>query len=322
MGAEWRERALGELCSLKYGKFVAKKNLDGGEYPVFSGYGVVGYHSEYLYEDPQLVVVCRGVGGSGDVKMSPARCWITNLAIVVTPKSTSDILASFLYWALQSSNRSGWISGSAQHQVTIAHLEQHRVRFPSLDQQRVIAHILCALDDKIELNRRMSQTLEEMARALFKSWFVDFDPVHAKAAGKKPFGMDEATAALFPDSFEDSELGRIPNGWRVMPLDEVANFKNGLALQKYRPEEGGARLPVVKIAQLRTGRADSAEWARADIDSECVLQDGDVVFSWSGSLMVGLWCGGEAALNQHLFKVSTATRADGLARPDGSPGVM
>ena len=86
---------------------------------------------------------------------------------------------------------------------------------PPLPEQRAIAHILGSLDDKIELNRRMNETLEAIARALFKSWFVDFDPVRAKAEGRQPAGMDAATAALFPDSFEQSEMGEMPRGWRV-----------------------------------------------------------------------------------------------------------
>ena len=85
---------------------------------------------------------------------------------------------------------------------------------PPLDEQRAIAHILGTLDDKIELNRRMNETLEAMARALFKSWFVDFDPVRAKAEGRDP-GLPQPLADLFPDSFEDSELGEIPKGWQV-----------------------------------------------------------------------------------------------------------
>ena len=92
---------------------------------------------------------------------------------------------------------------------------------PPLWQQQAIAHILGTLDDKIELNRRMNETLEAMARAIFKSWFVDFDPVRAKADGRQPAGMDAATAALFPDSFEDSPLGKIPKGWKVRTLEGV-----------------------------------------------------------------------------------------------------
>jgi type I restriction enzyme S subunit len=90
-----------------------------------------------------------------------------------------------------------------------------------------VVGILGSLDDKIELNRRMNETLEEMARALFKSWFVDFDPVRAKMAGHQPAGMDDETAALFPDSFEDSPLGEIPKGWSVTPIGEAVRAVGG-----------------------------------------------------------------------------------------------
>ena len=170
-----------------------------------------------------------------------------------------------------------------------------------------IAHILGSLDDKIELNRRENATLEAIARAIFKSWFVDFDPVHAKARGEQPYGMDAETAALFPDSFENSELGPIPAGWGIGALDTIAHFQNGLALQKYPPEDD-EYLPVIKIRELRQGYSDNkSDKASPNIKEECILYDGDVVFSWSGSLLVDIWCGGKAALNQHLFKVTSET---------------
>jgi len=178
------------------------------------------------------------------------------------------------------------------------------IDLPPLQEQVAIGHILGTLDDKIELNRRMSETLEAMTRALFKSWFVDFDPVRAKMDGRDP-GLPKHIADLFPDCLVDSELGEIPEGWETKPLDEVAHFQNGLALQKFRPKPDEARLPVVKIAQLRSGKADRGEWATADLKPECIIDDGDVVFSWSGSLLVRVWCGGRAALNQHLFKVTS-----------------
>ncbi len=197
-------------------------------------------------------------------------------------------------------------TGTAVPHISGGQIKSFEFLLPPLPEQRAIAHILGTLDDKIELNRRMSETLEAMARALFKSWFVDFDPVRAKMEGRDP-GLPQPLADLFPDSFEDSELGEIPKGWEVKPLDEIAHFQNGLALQKYRPKEGEGRLPVVKIAQLRNGRADSGEWATAKLKPECIIDDGDVVFSWSGSLLVRVWTGGRAALNQHLFKVTSDT---------------
>lgn len=111
--------------------------------------------------------------------------------------------------------------------VTKSDLRRIEVRIPRPAEQGAIASILGALDDKIELNRKMNRTLEEMAKALFKSWFVDFDPLHAKVEGRKPFGVDDATAALFPDEFEDSKLGPIPKGWRVSTIGSEFNLTMG-----------------------------------------------------------------------------------------------
>lgn len=107
---------------------------------------------------------------------------------------------------------------------------------------------------------------------------------------------------LFPDRLVDSELGEIPEGWEVKSLDEIARFVNGLALQKYPPTDGRS-LPVIKIAQLRSGNTTGADRASADLDPDYVVNDGDILFSWSGSLECVVWAGGRGALNQHLFKV-------------------
>lgn len=112
------------------------------------------------------------------------------------------------------------------------------IYFPSLNEQHAIAHILGTLDDKIELNRQMNQTLEAIARAIFKSWFVDFDPVWAKINGEQPYGMDAETAALFSAAFTDSSLGPIPEGWNVASLGQIANLRNGkrLSTSLYSPD--------------------------------------------------------------------------------------
>ena len=188
--------------------------------------------------------------------------------------------------------------------VSLRDQRQMRVALPPPPDQRAIARVLGALDDRIALHRRMNQTLEAMARALFKSWFVDFDPVRAKMEGREP-GLPPDIADLFPDRLVALELDEVPDGWSVLPLDQIAVFRNGLALQKYRPEGDEDWLPVLKIAQLRAGMADGAEKARASIPPEVIVDDGDIVFSWSGSLELRVWTGGPAALNQHLFKVTS-----------------
>lgn len=215
----------------------------------------------------------------------------------------------FFYWFLQYLWSERHIyhyhiqhTGVARFQYTQFASEQNIPLLPYED-QREIAAILGALDDKIELNRKTAATLEEMARALYRSWFVDFDPVHAKSEGRAPAHMDAATAALFPDSFGEDGL---PEGWVVRGLDQIADFLNGAALQKFPAEEGEEWLPVIKIAELRNGVTASSGRAAASIPAKYRIEDGDVLFSWSGSLMQKVWIGGRGALNQHLFKVSSA----------------
>ena len=117
-------------------------------------------------------------------------------------------------------------TGSAQLNYGPMHLRQMFIVLPPLSEQRAIADILGALDDKIDLNRKMSETLEAMARALFKSWFVDFDPVRAKMEGRDP-GLPKEIADLFPSRMVESELGEIPDGWEMESLDQIARFLNG-----------------------------------------------------------------------------------------------
>lgn len=194
--------------------------------------------------------------------------------------------------------------GSSVPGFNLGQLRKHSFRLPPLAEQQAIADVLDIFSNRISLLRETNTTLEAIAQALFKSWFVDFDPVHARARGEQPAGLAPEVAALFPDSFEETALGMVPKGWQAEPLDEIAEFLNGLALQKY-PPDGDETLPVIKIAQLRKGDTVGADRASRNIKPEYIIQNGDVLFSWSGSLEVEVWCGGEGALNQHLFKVTS-----------------
>ena len=155
----------------------------------------------------------------------------------------------------------------------------------------------------------MNETLEGMARALFKSWFVDFEPVRAKMEGRwrrgeSLPGMPAHLYDLFPGRLVGSEVGEVPEGWELKALDGIATFLNGLALQKYPPTSDSA-LPVIKIVQLRAGHTLGSDSAGAYIPPQYIVHDGDMLFSWSGSLELTVWAGGDGALNQHLFKVSS-----------------
>lgn len=175
-----------------------------------------------------------------------------------------------------------------------------QIPVPDRPIQEFIGNVHMALVEKIELNRRMNETLEAMTRAIFKDWFVDFGPTRAKMEGRAPYLAPDIWS-LFPDRLDDE--GK-PEGWSVRPLDQVADFLNGLALQKY-PANGADSLPVIKIAQLRAASVASADRASTEIPQGYVVEDGDVLFSWSGSLLHRVWTAGRGALNQHLFKVTS-----------------
>ena len=174
------------------------------------------------------------------------------------------------------------------------------IPIPDRPVQEFIGNVHTALVEKIELNRRMNETLEATARAIFKDWFVDFGPTCAKVEGRAPYIAPDLWS-LFPDRLDDD--GK-PEGWSVKPLDQIADFLNGLALQKY-PANGGAFLPVIKIAQLRAASVASADQASTGIPRDYIVENGDVLFSWSGSLLHRVWTAGQGALNQHLFKVTS-----------------
>ena len=191
--------------------------------------------------------------------------------------------------------------------VSLTSQRSLKIKIPELENQRSIGAIVNCLDNKIELNQKMNQTLEDIAKAIFKSWFVDFDPVRAKAEGR-PTGLPPEISDLFPDELMDSKIGEIPRGWNCVPLDQIGNFRNGLALQKYPALDGEEKLPVVKIAQLRKGSTDGDDLFASGVPTDFVIKDGDYVFAWSGSLMAKYWVGGRGALNQHLFKVEEKTQ--------------
>ena len=230
------------------------------------------------------------------------------------------------------------VGTSGRQRVAWQDLADFEFIFPPKEQRKKAAALLNIYDQKIDLNPQINQTVEQIAQALFKSWFVDFDPVRAKVqalsdglsfeqaelaamqaiSGKTAeeltalsqtqpdrYAKLAETAKAFPCEMVEVDGVEVPKGWNLKALDEIANYQNGLALQKFRPEDNEPFLPVVKIAQLRQGYADGEEKAKASIKSECIIDNGDVIFSWSGSLLVDIWCGGKAALNQHLFKVTS-----------------
>jgi type I restriction enzyme S subunit len=263
---------------------------------------------QFFCKPKDIVLVHRGtIGKFGLIPPNPRypRYVLGNSMLKLTcdpAKADADFV---YYWFCSPEGQEFILSRVAQTGVPaiaspLRTLRECKIPLPPLGEQRAIAQVLEALDDKIELNRRLNRTLEEMAAALFRSWFADFDPVVAKAAGRQPVHLRPELAALFPAHWQDSPLGPIPNGWEVKTIENLARYVNGRAFTK--GASGTGRM-VIRIAELNSGPGGSTVYSDITAAPENVSQPGDLLFAWSGSLDVYRWYRDEAIINQHIFKV-------------------
>ncbi len=234
MGGEWQETALGAVIELKRGYDLPQQQRRLGRVPLVSSSGVTDYHAVAMVKGPG--VVTGRYGTLGQVFFVPDDFWPLNTTLYVRDFKGND--PRFISYFLRGLDFLAYSDKAAVPGLNRNHLHQARVRLPSdISEQRAIAHILGTLDDKIELNRQMNETLEAMARALFKSWFVDFDPVQAKAEGRNP-SLPEPIADLFPNRFVDSELGEIPEGWEAKTWGDLVILEYGKSLREYDGNTG------------------------------------------------------------------------------------
>lgn len=308
---EWITSRLEELSVNFDGKRRPVKESDRrpGPYPYYGASGVVDHVDAYLFDGEYLLVAEDGENlrtrQTPIAFLARGKFWVNNHAHIITGNERAD--TRFLMYALRHVDIDAYLTGAVMPKLTQGNLNRIEVSHPLLPEQRAIASVLGALDEKIEQNRRTAQALERLARAIFRAWFVDFEPVKAKAAGATAFpSMPQSVFDALPTRFVDSAIGPVPEGWEVKAITQVATFLNGLALQKYPPRNDGQDLRVIKIAQLRRGSTEGADWANSDVPEQYVVEDGDLLFSWSGTLETEFWFGGKGALNQHLFKVTSA----------------
>ncbi len=226
-GFAWPLVELGDIVTLHYGKSLTVEKRSTGTIPVFGTNGITGWHNQALAHGPTVILGRKGMGNLG-VEWCDGPFWVIDTAYYTTIDETR-LDYQYFYYFTSYVGLNHLKDGTSNPSLTRDRFGKQFIPLPPLPEQRAIAHILGSLDDKIEANRRMNATLEATARALFKSWFVDFDPVHAKARGEQPTGMDAATAALFPDHFEDSELGPIPAGWRIESIGDHVRATKGLS---------------------------------------------------------------------------------------------
>lgn len=332
-------KTLGDFVALQRGN-TYKSALLGQPGPVLLGLGSIarngGFKGDNLKtyggtSDPRMLLgpgdiyvslkdVTQAADLLGAVARVPQRVEQGRLTqdTVKLSFTTPDAPKDYLYWLLQTPDYRAYCRAHSTGTTNLGLAREDFLAFsvPELTPTRQgIVEAVQLAENKIELNRRMNETLEAMAQAIFRDWFVDFGPVRRKMEGATdPVAVmggltpDPARAAeltgLFPETLDGNG---VPEGWNERPLDQVADFLNGLALQKFPAMSGEPSLPVIKIAELRNGVTDKSNRASPNVPEKYVVRDGDYLFSWSGSLVAKVWTKGEGALNQHLFKVSSKT---------------
>ncbi len=203
---------------------------------------------------------------------------------VLVVRARGEIEPKFLYYVLSNDKffeySSATSKGTKMPRGDKSAIMQYQIPDMPLEEQRTIVSVLSALDDRIAENKKINHHLAEIAKSIFDSYFIDLSPYD----------------------------GVMPDDWQLSNLTGIANYLNGLAMQKHRPQSNEQGLPVLKIKELRQGFTDStSDLCSSNIRRDYIIHDGDVIFSWSGSLLVDFWTGGDCGLNQHLFKVSSET---------------
>lgn len=284
--AEWKEVNIGDIANLYQGLAINKKTdyllVEKSSLPLLRIKDLQENTQEFFVNDKEAPKKCIAnendliftrTGIVGMVFMGKKGV-VHNNCFRIVPKN-DEVYLPFYYHYFNRENMRDYLTnisaGSVQPDMNHTIFNTVKVPFPPIEEQKAIAEVLSSLDDKIDLLHRQNKTLEEMAQTLFRQWFIE------EAKGE----------------------------WEEKPLSKIANFLNGLACQKFPPTNDIDKLPVLKIKDLKGGISDSSDWATTDIKPEYIIENGDVIFAWSASLMVKIWDGERCILNQHLFKVTS-----------------
>ena len=273
------QTTIGEFCPFKYGKGLSAKDRLSGNFPVYGSNGVVGFHNE-VYVKTHGIVIGRK-GSVGALHISDGPFWPIDTSFYVVKEDYFETV--YTYYLLRSLGLDRMNSDSAVPGLNRDNAHALKINIFDMKEERsAIGKLISKFDDKIENNRRMNETLEEMARAIFKSWFVDFDPVHAKVAGNEPAHMEADTAALFPSSFGDDGL---PLEWTNKTLGDFVEIQNGYAFKSKDWTNDG--VPVVKIGSVKPSIVDlsNSSFVSAEIAEQkqnFKLDVGDILVGLTG----------------------------------------
>jgi type I restriction enzyme, S subunit len=296
---------LGDVADVSWGDTsTTKKSYSSSGFDAYSASGRDGLLPYFDYDRTGVVISAIGA--------ECGKTWLAKgkwscIKNTIRMWSTSPLLdTEYLYWISLRQNFFP-IRGSAQPFISQGDARGIEIECPPIHQQKAIAHILGTLDDKIELNRKTSETLEAMAKALFKSWFIDFDPVRAKAEGR-PTGLPAEISDLFPDSFEDSELGEIPRGWQCCPFTQLVDVISGGTPKTSVDKYWNGSIPWFSVVDAPSG-ADcwviqtekSITHLGLDNCSSKLLPIGTTIISARGTVGKVCQTGQDMAMNQSCY---------------------
>jgi type I restriction enzyme S subunit len=331
----WRWTALSEVAQLESGHTPSRRHPDywDGGVPWIGIRDAVDNHGRWI-DDTQQHISELGLENSS-ARLLPARtvCLSRTASVgyVVVMRRTMATSQDFVNWVCGPKLEPDYLkyvllaerdsllrfaSGTTHQTIYYPEAKAFHVLLPPIGEQRRIAHILGSLDDKIELNRRMNETLEAMGRALFKSWFVDFDPVRAKAEGRQPVGMDAEIAKLFPSEFVGSELGEIPKGWSVGPYGDGVRVTKGRSYKSDDLQPSSVALVTLKSFHRGGGyRMDGLKSYVGDYKPEQVVAVGDLVVAFTDVTQAAEVIGRPALVEQaRRFTTLVASLDVGIVR--------
>lgn len=290
--SEWTECTLGDVVTLQRGYDLPSRVRRQGCYPVLSSSGTTDWHAEYKVEGPG--VVTGRYGTIGEVFYVAGKYWPLNTTLFVSDFKGN--VPRFVYYLLKLFDFKKFSDKSAVPGVNRNDLYPTKIRLPrDRETQESIALVLHSLNDKIEHNNKLIKMLEEQVQLLYDYWFMQFDFPDENG---KPYRSSGGKMV-----WNDKLKRDIPESWHVDNIYACCDLLNGLACQKYPHHPGKQSMPVIKIREMHEGFNEKSDHVHVAVPAKYIVNNGDILFSWSATLEVMIWCGGQGCLNQHIFKV-------------------
>jgi len=282
----WNTKLISDVVELKYGKGLKESERERGIIPVYGSKAKIGYHNKYLVKGPGIIIGRKG--NVGFVNLSRGDFWPIDTTYYVIFKDKEDYV--FWYYLFQTLNLNQMNSHSAVPGLNKDYVYNLKVKIPEYREQQTIAKILSDLDEKIEVNNQMNKTLEEIAQAIFKSWFIDFEFPNENGDPYKSSGGEMV----------ESELGMIPRGWKIGQINSLADVLYGAPLSSglFNTSERG--IPIIRIRDLEKQNPNT--YTTEKVDKKYLVRPGEILVGMDGEFRVYVWRHFEALLNQRICK--------------------